>query len=200
MRRNFAGSGVVSARLFHLVLAALVFVAVLTPGSSARANVVLGDYLGTFSGNDSESALLADLGFQVTELAKVETPATSAGGLTLSNTVFNTDMPPEPIAGQWAFSGPGLVDIIVVKAGNQYAAFRYTDANTDFMRNVGLWNTVELDEGIGLIGMSHITAYQISAVPLPAALPLLGSAFAALGMVGWRRRRAETAKAAATEA
>jgi len=120
----------------------------------------------------------------------VETPATTSGGLTLTNTVFNADMPPEPISGQWNFSGPGLVDIIVVKAGNDYAAFLFSDANTANMRNIGLWDTAQL----GGIGMSHITAYQISAVPLPAALPLLGSAFAALGMVGWRRRRrAETA-------
>ena len=31
---------------------------------------------------------------------------------------------------------------------------------------------------------------QISAVPIPAALPLLGSAFAGLALVGWRKRKA----------
>ncbi len=189
MRRNFAGSGVVSARLFYLALAALIFAAVLTPSSGARANIVLGDHLGTFlSVNDSEAQLLVDLGLQVTLLARVESPATTSGGLTLSDFMLNGDL--EPISGQWQFSGPEVVDIIVVKAGNDYAAFLFTVANTANMLNIGLWDTSFL----GNKGMSHITAYQISAVPLPAALPLLGSAFAALGFVGWRRRRrAETA-------
>ena len=31
--------------------------------------------------------------------------------------------------------------------------------------------------------------FEVSAVPLPAALPLFGSALAALGIVGWRRKR-----------
>jgi hypothetical protein len=30
---------------------------------------------------------------------------------------------------------------------------------------------------------------DIAAVPLPAALPLFGSALAGLGLIGWRRRR-----------
>lgn len=193
MRQNFAGSGVARAGLFHLALSALVLATILVPGSDARANIVLGDYLGTFAGNDSESALLSDLGYMVTELARVETPETSVDGLTLSNIVFNTDMPPEPISGQWEFSGAGLVDILVVKAGNEYAAFLYTDANTSNMRNIGLWDTSQL----GGIGMSHITAYQIAVIPLPAALPLLGSALATFGIAGWRRRRGKSAKTAA---
>ncbi len=193
-RQTMASSGVVSGGLWRLALAAVVLAALLAPVHGARAALVLGDHLGTFSGNDSEAALLSDLGLQVTQLARVDTPATSTGGLTLSNIVFNSDVPPEPISGQWDFSGPGLVDILVVKAGNAYAAFLYSDANTSNMRNTGLWNTALL----GNKGLSHITAYQVSAVPLPAALPLLGSAFAALGIVRWRRRRrADTAKAAA---
>ncbi len=31
--------------------------------------------------------------------------------------------------------------------------------------------------------------FDVSPVPLPAALPLFGSALAMLGIVGWRRRR-----------
>ena len=191
MRQIFAGSGVARAGLFHLALSALVLVAVLVPGSDARANIVLGDHLGTFAGNDDVSSLFSDLGLQVTQLAKVEDPATSADGLTLSFIMFNGDS--EPISGQWEFTGAGLVDILVVKAGNDYAVFMYTDANTSNMRNIGLWDTSQLDNK----GMSHITAYQLAVIPLPAALPLLGSALATFGIVGWRRRHGKTAKAAA---
>lgn len=34
-----------------------------------------------------------------------------------------------------------------------------------------------------------IAGFEVAAVPLPAALPLLGAGFAALGFVGWRRKR-----------
>ena len=37
---------------------------------------------------------------------------------------------------------------------------------------------------------------RVSAVPVPAALPLLATGIGALGVAGWRRRRQETAKAA----
>lgn len=39
-------------------------------------------------------------------------------------------------------------------------------------------------------------AERVSAVPVPAALPLLATGIGALGVAGWRRRRQETAKAA----
>ncbi len=35
----------------------------------------------------------------------------------------------------------------------------------------------------------YVASYAGSAVPLPAALPLFGSALAMLGIVGWRRKR-----------
>ncbi len=38
-------------------------------------------------------------------------------------------------------------------------------------------------------GISSAVDAPISPVPLPAALPLFGSALALLGMVGWRRKR-----------
>jgi len=37
------------------------------------------------------------------------------------------------------------------------------------------------------------TAQQVSAVPLPAALPLFGTGLAVMGFVGWRRKRKVTA-------
>ena len=38
-------------------------------------------------------------------------------------------------------------------------------------------------------GGFDIDAVRVSAVPLPAALPLMGAGFAALGFIGWRRKR-----------
>jgi hypothetical protein len=36
---------------------------------------------------------------------------------------------------------------------------------------------------------SFVSAVQLNAVPLPAALPLFASGFGALGLLGWRRKR-----------
>lgn len=154
-----------------------VLMALLLSGSAAAA-VVQGDYLGTFSGNDSEAAMLAAIGVEVTELARVEAPGTSDGGLTISELVLNDDG--EPISGQWEYAGPGLVDYLVIKAGNLFAVYHYTDANTSNMRNIGLWDTSDLNNK----GMSHITAYQ-AVVPVPGAIWLLGTGLLALV----RRRR-----------
>jgi hypothetical protein len=147
----------------------------------AAGNMVQGDYLGTFGGNDSEAALLSDLGLLVEELAKVDEPATSNDGLTISNLVLDGDN--EPISGDWAYVDPNalgrLVDILVVKAGNEYAAYHYTDANTANMRNVGIWDTGDVMDR----GMSHISAYQI--IPEPATLALL--ALGGLTLL-WRKR------------
>lgn len=40
-----------------------------------------------------------------------------------------------------------------------------------------------------LTGGFDIDAVRVSAVPLPAALPLMGAGFAALGFMAWRRKR-----------
>ncbi|MBL4907323.1 MAG: hypothetical protein JKX94_07725 [Sneathiella sp.] len=46
--------------------------------------------------------------------------------------------------------------------------------------------------GIGAIGKYHdfkIASITVSAVPLPAALPLYGAGIAVLGFVGWLREK-----------
>ena len=160
------------------LIVALSFGIVLFPAQQATANVVSGDFVNVFAGNDSEAALESLFpALSFTQLAKVETPATSNGGLDLL--VF-TGPANEPTSGQWGYTGPEVVDYFVVKAGNNYALYRYTDANTTSMRNIGLWDTTELENK----GMSHVTAY--SAVPIPAAVWLLGSGL--IGLVGISRR------------
>jgi hypothetical protein len=161
----------------------LLLLAMLFFGSArvSQADIVLGDLLGVFSGNDSETSIFEDTGFDVELLAKVESPSLSQDGLTLTPSDFNDDL--EPIAGLWTFAGPGVVDILVVKAGNQYAAYLYTDANSNNQRNIGLWNTADL----GNKGVSHISVYRFVVIPEPGSLALLGIGGAA--MVVRRRSR-----------
>ena len=52
--------------------------ALLFLGMSVSANAAsLGTYLGTFSGNDSVTSLLMDMGLTATSLDRINTPATS---------------------------------------------------------------------------------------------------------------------------
>lgn len=161
------------ARFVLIAFAAVLFA---TP---AAANIVSGDFLGTFSGNDSESALLDDLGFEVMLIAKVDLPLFSNDDLSITDVVVKEGN--EPISGEWNYAGSDLVDIIVVKAGNGYTAYQYTDANTANMRNVGSWSTASRYNK----GLSHLTAYKIVPEPMSAALLIFGTT--ALAIIRKRR-------------
>ncbi|HIG69307.1 MAG TPA: PEP-CTERM sorting domain-containing protein [Myxococcales bacterium] len=63
-----------------------------------------------------------------------------------------------------------VVDLLVVKAGNEYAAYLYTNALTGGMPNLGLWDTTDL----GNKGMSHVTGYSIIPEPSTALMLSLG--------------------------
>lgn len=149
--------------------------------SPASAAVVQGDYLGTSGGNDSEAALLAAIGVSVLEVEKIDSPATANGDFQISNFTFNGDG--EPTSGEWSYTGTELVDYIVIKAGPAFAIYHYTDLNTSNMRNMGIWDT----SGVDNKGLSHITAYTVAAVPVPAALWLMASGLTGLGFL--RRRQ-----------
>jgi len=145
----------------------------------AAAATIQGDFLGVFSGNDSVAQIQSDLGLAVIELEKIDTPAISSGGLSISELEFKEEN--EAISGLWNYAGDEQVDIIVIKAGNQYAVYAYTDENTEGMRNMGLWNTEVLDGK----GLSHITAYRFAEiVPEPGVVLLLGTA-----ALAFRKRR-----------
>lgn len=164
---------------------ALLSVICLMGSASATASVVPGELLGVFAGNDTAAGLLANLGFAVERLARVETPASigtdslSNEGLTISSFALEDG---EAKAGEWSYSGPAIANIIVLKAGTEYAVYLFTNAITDNMPNIGLWDTSDLDNK----GLSHITAYS-AVVPIPAAAWLLISALAGLGAL--RRTR-----------
>ena len=60
---------------------------------------------------------------------------------------------------------------------------------TDFMTP---FTSISFTDTLGTDGVAFDDAYtQVSAVPLPAALPLFLSALAGLGLMGWRRRSIE---------
>ena len=146
---------------------------------NTNAAVVEGDLLGVFEGVDSASQILADLGMNVIALDKVETPDSSDGNLTLSNIGF--DYEGEPLSGRWDYFGNELVDLLVVKADGHYAAYLYTDLNTNNMRDMGLWSVNDISAEAGMVfGMSHVAAYQTAHhAPEPSSAILL-----LVGLVG----------------
>ena len=90
--------------------------------SEAAASAIFGELLGVFGGNNSESSILLDVGLEAIRLDRVETPDISSGELSIL--VLTTKDGDEPISGEWYYVGPLAVDLIVVKAGNMYAAYR----------------------------------------------------------------------------
>jgi len=183
MRTLPAGSGTAKAVLSAIALSALT---TLIPVHEASASLVLGEFLGVFSGNDSEEAVstvLMKLGLDdnVLQLAKVEAPDTAMDGLVLSNPTFKDGN--EIIAGEWSYAGPEIVDYLVVKAGPNFALYRYDDMLTGSMPNMGLFDTSMLMDK----GFSHISVYRAHS-PEPAAAGLVTLGLVALGL-GRRRRR-----------
>jgi hypothetical protein len=140
--------------------------------SEAATGAVFGELLGVFEGNDSENSILLDLGVEAIRLDRVELPATRSSGLSIS--VLTSKDGDEPILGEWKYVGPSEVDLIVVKAGSQYAAYRHDGSITDPAFSFGFWDTGQLANK----ELSHLTAYRV--VPEPATAALLGMGTALL--------------------
>ena len=170
-----------------LAASAASVVAFLILALPVQASVVEGQLLGIFAGNDSVASLFADLGLVATELAKVDVPDTSNAGLEITNLIYNDEG--EPLSGEWSYSGPEIANIIVLKADGHYAVYAYTDAITNNMPNIGLFDVSDITDVAGQgYALSHITAYHTEVVPIPAAVWLFASGLIGLGVV--RRKSA----------
>jgi hypothetical protein len=142
--------------------------------NEVAASAASGELLGVFDGNDSEESILLVLGVQAVRLDRVESPDTRSGGLSIS--ILATKDGYEPVSGGWDYAGPSAVDLIAVKAGNRYAAYRHDGPVTGATSSLGLWDTSQLDNR----ELSHLTAYRV--VPEPATVALLGLGTALLGL------------------
>ena len=157
------------------ILASLAIMVFLSFGSSLMADHytfadnVLPGYVGTYAGNDNNSAefalVLANLG--LTEVGKWEAggSATNGGWTLVEGTNGGVD-----IVLQW--NGPGEVTHVVIKAGNNFAFYALGTALVagDTQQIV----STLLNNGGQVAGVSHTTGYGGTAVPEPATLVLLG--------------------------
>ncbi len=97
--------------------------------------------------------------------------------------------------------GDLLTHYVAVKAGSMWALYDFDFAALgatvgDTLK--GSYSTSDLSVGSGnQPNLSHISWYNsepsVSAVPLPAALPLFGGALGLIGLLGWRRKRTAVA-------
>jgi hypothetical protein len=77
-------------------------------------------------------------------------------------------------------------------AGNQSVGGAAVSAATfqSFLANItALSILADWHNGSDLVGLDTVALNSVSAVPLPASLPLLVSALGGLGFLGWRRRQ-----------
>ena len=183
------------------VAAAIALAATLGLAQPARADLVLGDFLGFGNAeNDSVAAILADFGLIVTFLARIEPPENSdpvsgsaVDGLTYFNFVLNDDG--EPAGGEWSYTDPlaqgRTAHLLALKAGPNWGLWQFTDENTNGMPNMGLFNTLQLQPGNDpgdQRGFGDVTVYQLEGVvPEPPALALVGAGLVGLRVLGRRR-------------
>ncbi|HEB67261.1 MAG TPA: hypothetical protein ENI93_04875 [Gammaproteobacteria bacterium] len=129
--------------------------------------------------------------FAVTELARNEDYIYQDGllNVTLYPEVLSSQTS-EANVGLWAYLGKGTVDVLAVASAGYVALYGY-DAGAKY----GGWTTGDIAAFLNpdspkYQGMSHITAYSISPVPLPATAPLFLAGLLLFGFLNRKRSRA----------
>lgn len=163
-------------------------------GCTTTSSVATGTFLGLVSGGstlgNSQPSLanIAELKLAAGEitatsqavlLAKIDTDETSNGDFTNNGPITSVT------SGTFTYTGSNTIDLlnVVLKGGNTAASVFLL---TNVMPGQGFsWST----------GQDLSNVQFVQAVPVPAALPLLGTALAGLGLVARKRRK--TAPAAA---
>lgn len=148
---------------------------------------------GAYVGNDSNTNLdgiFASTGW--TLLAKVDSPLTTSGSLTVT--------PAGGTSGDWSWNAVGgwapyTKVMAVLKGGPNFSAYLL-----DLSQTSGTWNTSGIATGSGEAGpaLSHFSLYWATkdngggggtVVPLPAGLPLLLSGVGVMAFVARRKAR-----------
>jgi len=175
--------------------ALMVVALLLTLVHTASASMILGDYVGTFSGNDKLANVQINAGSDPTLvfLGKVDLPDSvtvgqelTTDGLTL--TVTQVDDEGGLLAGVWSFNGVGSVQYTAVKASNAYSLFDFGEST---MPNAGLFENTYITNKRGKPhAISHVSLYGLASappvnIPEPTTAALVGCGAAML----LRRRR-----------
>lgn len=160
-----------------LTLALLILV---MPTQLVRADT----YLGTFPGNDLPGIVDTLLGIDATLLGSTEVPGVD-NDFAVGGSLFTPD---GWVTGGWYY--PGQVNLITIKAGNEWAAFCVRDPceTIEFSKrhflassftSSGAWST----EMLGWKGVSHVSAWSVLCVPEPSTFILVLVGMVLIGLV-----------------